>query len=533
MGLSSGQNSRRMSVQSQISLHGSPRIAFGRSKTNTDPNVVILDRFDDVTSPSAMPFPNATSARSQSIPSGFQGLSITPSSPNMSIAVRALPESHITSSDDLLVRHFRRHIIHRLILPLMAGDHVGRQQPLLLKPGSTEDVFQLEAVRFLPLHHAICAISALNLSYGGQVSLEEAMQHYHQAISSTATPTTADDLLSDGVFLRHFLLFVYDICVPLVEDDTMWALHLNHLRQIAVQRNERLGREPHAYILWRICQLDVEACLLGSGSCEFFGTLLDHDMLPSLEQLIPITDPNSPEPFLQTEAIFFPQVLRLSQGVLVITAKLARLAQKCRTQVSSQSTAPPAVLAGWQASVSQMQIELLNFWTEYYPDFLPQDSPQAACQLPNRVRQVFEQAYLLYQTATVYSRTSMFPSQRTIPIAQQANIHADTEHRCRSIIALAEFYLESNTLEHRHVVFPLLIAGVATVQSDLKVRAIELMKAFQRHGGIGQNTYRTRQLLQEVCEEQRAVVTRGGRTEQVDWLTIAKERSLTVVNAGL
>lgn len=33
----------------------------------------------------------------------------------------------------------------------MAGDHVGRQQPLLLKPGSTEDVFQLEAVRFLPV----------------------------------------------------------------------------------------------------------------------------------------------------------------------------------------------------------------------------------------------------------------------------------------------------------------------------------------------------------------------------------------------
>jgi len=359
------------------------------------------------------------------------------------------------------------------------------------------------------------------------------MQHYHQAISSTATPTTADDLVSDGVFLRHFLLFIYDICVPMVEDDTMWALHLNHLRQIAVQRNERLGSEPHAYILWRICQLDVEACLLGSGSCEFFCTLLEHDLLPSLEHLIPISDPNSPGPYLQAEAAFFPQVLRLSQGVLVITAKLARMAQQYRTQVSSQSSTPPTVLAGWQASVSQMQMELLNFWTLSFPDFLPHDSPQAARRLPSRVRQVFEQAYLLYQTAMVYSRTSMFPSQRTIPIAQQGDIHADTEHRCSTIIALAELYLESNTLEHRHVVFPLLIAGVATVQSDLKVRTIELMKGFQSNGGIGQNTYRTRQLLQEVCEEQRAVVTRGGRTEQVDWLTIAKERGLTVVNAGL
>lgn len=86
------------------------------------------------------------------------------------------------------------------------------------------------------------------------------MQHYHQALSTAATPTTRDDLLSDGVFFRHFLLFIYDICIPMQTQDAgadMWALHLNHLREIALQRHRRAGHEPYAYITWSICELDM------------------------------------------------------------------------------------------------------------------------------------------------------------------------------------------------------------------------------------------------------------------------------------
>lgn len=88
-------------------------------------------------------------------------------------------------------------------------------------------------------------------------------------------------------------------------------------------------------------------------------------------------------------------------------------------------------------------------------------------------------------------------------------------------------------MERRHVGFPLFMAGVATTQPDTKIQAMNLMTAFQREGGIGQNTYRTRQLLIAVCEEQRAMVGAGGRMEQVDWLALAKERGLSVVNCGL
>jgi len=140
---------------------------------------------------------------------------------------------------------------------------------------------------------------------------------------------------------------------------------------------------------------------------------------------------------------------------------------------------------------------------------------------------------MLYQTAVIYSRGSMFPGQRLIPTAHQSDIHADTERRCVAILNMASSHLEMHLMELRQVGFSLFMVGVASTQPDAKVQAMNLMTAFQREGGIGQNTYRTRQLLAEVCEEQRAVVSRGGRMEQVDWLTVAKERGLGIVNCGL
>ena len=50
-----------------------------------------------------------------------------------------------------------------------------------------------------------------------------AMQHYSQALSAQTTTLNPDELLSDGVFFRHYLLFIYDICIPFrgEENDSM------------------------------------------------------------------------------------------------------------------------------------------------------------------------------------------------------------------------------------------------------------------------------------------------------------------------
>ena len=141
------------------------------------------------------------------------------------------------------------------------------------------------------------------------------------------------------------------------------------------------------------------------------------------------------------------------------------------------------------------------------------------------------QAFLLYQAAMIYSRTSMFPQQRRYSGTSQ-DVHSDTERRVLSIIALASEAVEAGHLDRRHLVFPLFIAGYATLQPDAKVKALDLISAFESTG-IGQNTARTRRLLKVVYEEQRRAYDAGGRMEDVDWLTVARDRGLTVVNCGL
>lgn len=126
----------------------------------------------------------------------------------------------------------------------------------------------------------------------------------------------------------------------------------------------------------------------------------------------------------------------------------------------------------------------------------------------------------------------MFPGQRRIPIANFQGLLADTERRVMSIISIATTQLEAAQLDRRHIIFPLFMAGIATTQPDAKIQALDLMKAYEG-SGIGQNTYSARRLLTAVFEEQRRVADVGGRIEDVDWVTVARERGLTVLNFGL
>ena len=126
----------------------------------------------------------------------------------------------------------------------------------------------------------------------------------------------------------------------------------------------------------------------------------------------------------------------------------------------------------------------------------------------------------------------MFSGQRRIPVAYQQEVHADIEYRVMCIINIAITQLEACSVEKRHIVFPLFMAGFATRQPDVKIQALDIIRRLETTG-IAQNTYRIRQLLSAVYEEQRRAADSGGRMEDVEWLAVAKERSLMVVNCGL
>lgn len=377
---------RRTSGTSFRGGHGSPMSNLTRSRTLPDPNTVVLDRFEDsLTSPvGTFTISTSTGSRRGSFPENLEQLSIT--TPPYASSTASAPPTPVRRPDEHLLVHFRQYIAPRLIQP----------QQGLLSPGSTQDVLGMEAVRFPPLHHAICAVSALGLAYNGRASMEESMQHYHQALAAQSTATSPNDLILDGVFLRHFLLLVYDICIPMQADDSsadsLWAGHLNHLRHIAIQRHRSRGREPHGHILWTICELDMYACLMGSGNCDFVQTIMSHNMLPPLEQQVPsVSTLETPGtiPYFPHEAHAFPPVLHLNEGIVLRTAKLAQIAQTFKSESSGQRPASPGMYARWQATVMQLQAEMLSFWQQAYPEQLGPES-QAGSGLPSRVRSVFE-----------------------------------------------------------------------------------------------------------------------------------------------
>jgi hypothetical protein len=335
-------------------------------RSRTDPNVVVLDRFEDISPSSngtyALPSPD----RRPSLPNGLQYLSInTTPSPAGSILPRS-PLSQVTHPDEHLISHFRHYVFPRLFQPCLEGTPTNTY----LDP--TRDAFEMEARRFVPLYHAICALSALNLAYSGAATVENALQHYHQAISPQTAASSAEELSSDGTFFRHFLLFVYDLCTPMRNEEggaDMRAIHLNHLRRIAIERHRRLGREPHGYVLWTICELDLYVCLLGNGNCEFVQTLVDSNMLPPPDQQVPPAITSLSGPYLASEASIFPQILSLKQEIFLHTVKLAQMAQKLRLEAAGVSSIFPGQYASWTAAVSRLQGELLSAWSNACPEF--------------------------------------------------------------------------------------------------------------------------------------------------------------------
>jgi len=204
-------------------------------------------------------------------------------------------------------------------------------------------------------------------------------------------------MLSDGVFLRHYLLFIYDISMTVDASNAgagMWADHLKHLVRLTQNRVAHFGKEPHAFVMWSICSFDAYACLMGNGDCEYFRTILENNILPPLGTAMSLsTSPrgtNTGATAWPNEAQVFAVIMNLIRGVLVHTSKIAQAAQKFRAEAADRVSVSPGRCASWQAQVFQLQNDLSNFWTTAYPEFLEKNSPTAGRNLDPRIRYVFE-----------------------------------------------------------------------------------------------------------------------------------------------
>lgn len=202
------------------------------------------------------------------------------------------------------------------------------------------------------------------------------MQHYHLALASQTPASDPNELLSDGIFLRHFVLFCYDLCMPMNAEQgasNMWQEHLVHLSRISTQRYQRGKRgNPDLYVAMCVCTYDVYAGLMGSGECSFIQSMLQHNMLPpEWDKIVPAADSIPVDPYNSSSRQLFLAIQGWNLGITILGGKIAQTAHNLRLQAGrSNHPAPPELQARWKAHITQLQSELESDWHNACPPFL-------------------------------------------------------------------------------------------------------------------------------------------------------------------
>ena len=228
--------------QAHIGFEGTER-SSARSNLIVDAETIILTSFEDPlqrSSPWSSVAPMAFSARElDTSPLSNAPLeSFMPSLEDFRVSPLTGPtlEGAFRDQEDRLLRHYRnyvrRHVVQvhqeTYVHPSGAGG-----QPL--------DLFELEAITFPPvsvarqmifgtqlashrwtiltvakLFHALRALSALSLAHRDGLQNVDALQYYQKALAPLQNMRSEQDLASNGTFLTHFILLLYEVSYSLL-----------------------------------------------------------------------------------------------------------------------------------------------------------------------------------------------------------------------------------------------------------------------------------------------------------------------------
>ena len=205
-----------------------------------DPNVVILRRFEDATRRATFQRKESRSSSSPRVPLVFPvGRAPTAEchdelDPTQSLMQRASDGG----PDSNLLLYFRKRIWRQLAQiesgtqpsnrPNFPGIEVLEHAARFFPPVSNSLSSILSKFKitlksktvsmsghltyYLQLFHAMMAVAALSLAHKEGNERLDALQHYQKALPALQSNLrSADDLSSDGAFLTHFLLLVYEV----------------------------------------------------------------------------------------------------------------------------------------------------------------------------------------------------------------------------------------------------------------------------------------------------------------------------------
>ncbi|KAL2864566.1 uncharacterized protein BJX67DRAFT_373754 [Aspergillus lucknowensis] len=475
---------------------------MGEVTASEDPNVVIVNRFRD-------PRKQADLSRRSYTQSPESDLG--PNSVSAALMYTALqdisedqvPENvHVETFDMALFDNFQNVVLMQLI-PETHGY-------------LEANVFEQEASNFPPLLHIMMALSALSLVRQGNSHFLDALQYYDQAMPSLqASLQNCEDVLSDGLFLTHFLLLIYQITFAKPSHgSSLWSHHMSRLLQLSLLRQSVAGRERYPLVIWLVSHVDLYALFSGAGAGEYVKAAVTNHLLPEAELLFHPTGSESPAMLYTGEYDVLLLIMRLHRESFLLAVRLGLFAAEVR-----RSKLP---------HVEQVYQELENLrgafrrlWTSHDIRSLAEGQPN----LPKRSRHSFQQLSLLFHTSLLLSYTDH-------SLQNGLRYEREVRHHTEAILQIAEGMIpEAYHNGPLLLAFPLFLSGAAALSSELKATAAELLASLAETE-LGYDAATTGSMLHIVCKIQAQRLSSGGYLQDIDWSKVMANHGFQLVNYG-
>ncbi|KAL3457772.1 hypothetical protein BJX64DRAFT_280365 [Aspergillus heterothallicus] len=471
-----------------------------------DPNVVILNRFRDSRK---QVYPSRRSyTQSPESDLGPNPVSATLMYTSLQdISEDQVPEHvELETYDMALFDHFQNVVWTQLI----PGGHCYLEA----------NVFEQEASNFPPLLHVMMTLSALSLVRQGNSHYLDALQYYDQALPALQSSLqNCEDVLSDGLFLTHFLLLVYQITFAKPSNgSSLWSHHMSRLLQLTLLRQSVAERERYPLIIWLICQVDLYALLSGASNGEYVKAAAESHFLPEAEALLQQMGPEGSGMMYAEEYDVLLLIMRLHRESLKIAVRLGLFAAEMRRAKQPQMELVYRELDGLRGAFRRQ-------WTSHEIRFLIEGHGN----LPKRSQQCFQQLSVLFHAALLFSYTSVWRGQS---LSSGVEHDKEVQHHAEATLQLAERMIaHGQNSGPLFLTFPLFLSGVISLSSGLKMMALELLSNLGE-SELGYDAATTNSTLQVVCETQAQHSREGGYMQHVDWREVLANHGLRLVNYG-
>ena len=122
----------------------------------------------------------------------------------------------------------------------------------------------------------------------------------------------------------------------------------------------------------------------------------------------------------------------------------------------------------------------------------------------------------------------MYPGQ----LFACAPVSPEIRSSINEILLLAREIVNHRHLERKFMVFPLFMAGFAAETASDRSEALELLTALEQET-MGRVANASRELLQLVFDKQNERLLMGNSRWKVDWVQVAVESGMQIVNCRL